>query len=99
MSIITPYMAHVNHHLWTDRQGIRRNGGADHRRTIQRRDWFATAQRSGIGNEGETIVNELIARTPGVIATVQAQLPANFPEAVAHPIFAGLAKAAKMLAV
>ena len=66
---------------------------------IQRRHWIATAQRSGIGDEGEAIVDELIARTAGVIATVQTQLPANFPELVSGPIFAGLAKAAKKLAM
>jgi len=65
---------------------------------IQRRHWIETAQRNGIGDEGEAIVNELRARTPGVIATVRTQLPADFPEAVSGPILAGLAKAAKKLA-
>lgn len=65
---------------------------------IQRRHWIETAQRNGIGDEGEAIVNELLARTPGVIATVRTQLPADFPEAVSGPILAGLAKAAKKLA-
>lgn len=66
---------------------------------IQRRHWIATAKRSGISNEGETIINELIARTPGVIAAVQEQLPKKFPEAIAGSILEGLAKAAKTLAV
>jgi serine/threonine-protein kinase HipA len=65
---------------------------------IQRRHWIATAQRSGIGSEGEAIINEMIARTPGVIALVQKQLPPDFPEAIGSPILAGLAKAAKKLA-
>ncbi len=65
---------------------------------IQRRHWIATAQRSGIGGEGEAIINELIARTPGVITVVQKQLPPHFPEAIASPILTGLAKAAKKLA-
>ncbi len=65
---------------------------------IQRRHWIATALRNGIGNEGEIIIDELIARTAGVIGTVQTQLPASFPEAVSGPILAGLSKAAKKLA-
>ena len=67
-------------------------------REIQRRHWIATAQRNGIGAEGEAIIDELIARTPGAIARVQEQLPRNFPLAIAEPILDGLAKAAKNLA-
>ena len=65
---------------------------------IQRRHWITTAQRSGIGNEGETIIYELIARTPGVIEAVQAKLPTGFPGEIAEPILMGLTKAAKRLA-
>ena len=65
---------------------------------IQRRHWIATAQRNGIGAEGENIINELIARTPGVIAMVQTQLPPDFPQSITGHILTGLAKAAKKLA-
>lgn len=65
---------------------------------IQRRHWIATAKRNGIGAEGAVILNELLARTPGVIARVQAELPAQFPEAIAGPILNGLANGAKRLA-
>ncbi len=65
---------------------------------IQRRHWIATAQRNGIGSEGEAIINAMIARTPSVITFVQKQLPPDFPEAIGSPILAGLAKAAKNLA-
>jgi serine/threonine-protein kinase HipA len=59
--------------------------------------WIATAKRNGIGQEGEVIINELIARTPGVVDWVQAQLPKGFPSAVAGPILDGLTVAARRL--
>ena len=59
--------------------------------------WIATAKRNGIGSEGEAIIDELIARTPAVVATVQSQLPPGFPANIAGPILDGLAKAAKKL--
>lgn len=65
---------------------------------IRRPHWIATAKRNGIGSEGEAIINELIARTPGAVSTVQSQLPRRFPLAIAGPILDGLTRAAKQLA-
>jgi serine/threonine-protein kinase HipA len=55
-----------------------------------------TAKRLGLG-DAETILNELIAQTPTVIAAVQAQLPADFPQNVAEPVFTGLQTSASQL--
>lgn len=65
---------------------------------IRRPHWIATAKRNGIGIEGKSIIDELIARTPGVVSAVQSQLPPGFPATIAGPILDGLTEAAKRLA-
>jgi serine/threonine-protein kinase HipA len=64
---------------------------------IQRRHWNIAASRNGLVHGGEDIINSLIKRTPEVIAKVQAQLPAGFPEVVAGSVFAGMQGAADNL--
>ncbi len=69
---------------------------------IQRRHWLALAARHGILTEAglpiASLVDEIAARTPAVIATVQARLPADFAAPVADAIFGGLQDAANRLA-
>jgi len=55
-----------------------------------------TAKRLGLG-DAQPILDELIAQTPTVIAAVQAQLPADFPQTVAEPVFTGLQTSASQL--
>ncbi|TWI13576.1 autotransporter domain-containing protein [Aerolutibacter ruishenii] len=61
---------------------------------IQRRHWLGLGKRFGVlddnGHGMETILDGLIARTPGVIADVEANLPKDFPEQVAGPVLRGL---------
>ena len=70
-------------------------------RDIHRRHWVALGTRHGITTEDgrgvEALIDELIERTPAVIAEVQGQLPAWFPQRVAAGIFGGLAGAARRL--
>lgn len=63
---------------------------------ITGRRMLLTAKRLGLG-DAQTILNELIAQTPTVIAAVQDQLPADFPQTVAEPVFAGLQTSASQL--
>ena len=63
---------------------------------ITGRRMLLTAKRLGLG-DAETILNELVAQTPTVIAAVQAQLPADFPQNVAEPVFTGLQTSASQL--
>lgn len=71
-------------------------------RDILRRHWLALGARHGIvtedGRQAQFILDDLVARTPGVIAAVQARLPANFPEQVADSILGGMQEAADRLA-
>lgn len=71
-------------------------------RDILRRHWLALGTRHGIvtedGREVQFILDDLIARTPGVVAAVRAKLPADFPEQVADGILDGLRDAANKLA-
>lgn len=62
-----------------------------------RRQWFTTASVCDFASEVETLITELIAQTPNVIASVSANLPDGFPGAVSDPILRGLVKAAEQL--
>ena len=63
-------------------------------RDVLRRHWNVMAQRNGLGPSAEHILEDLIAKTPQVIARVAAKLPAGFPERVSSSIFDGLQDAA-----
>lgn len=71
-------------------------------RDILRRHWVALGARHGVltedGREVQFLMDDLIMRTPQIIANVSAQLPAGFPEQVASTIFDGLRDAARSLA-
>ncbi|MCP9793320.1 type II toxin-antitoxin system HipA family toxin [Vulcanococcus limneticus Candia 3F8] len=63
---------------------------------ITGRRMLLTAKRLGLG-DAQPLLHELIAQTPTVIAAVQAQLPADFPQTVAEPVFTGLQTSASQL--
>jgi hypothetical protein len=58
---------------------------------------LSTAGRMGLGAEAEALVADLVERTPGVFATVQAELPSGFPESLATAILEGLQRSAERL--
>jgi serine/threonine-protein kinase HipA len=66
--------------------------------TILPRHWEETAQRCGIRSAYESIIGDLVERTPDVVRTVSAQLPKTFPDSVATPILKGLGAASTRLA-
>ncbi len=74
----------IRHYLWNE---------------IFRRHWLQTARQCGVGSRAEDLIEELIARTPDVTATVGGQLPADFPVAVSEPVLDGLAESARKLRV
>ena len=63
---------------------------------ITGRRMLLTAKRLGLG-DAQPLLNALITQTPTVIAAVQAQLPADFPQTVAEPVFTGLQTSASQL--
>lgn len=69
---------------------------------IMRRHWVQLGRQFGViapnGANADIVIDELVGRTPGVIRSVQAQLPDAFPHDVADSIFAGLQAAADKLA-
>ncbi len=65
--------------------------------TIQRRHFNSTAQKVGYGENAEPLLQELVARTPEVVAQVQAELPQGFSQRVADKVLGGLLKAARAL--
>lgn len=64
---------------------------------IQPRHWLSTANKIGLSATVEEDIADLVARTPGVVKTVNAALPKSFPRGVADPVFDGLTQAAEKL--
>jgi serine/threonine-protein kinase HipA len=64
---------------------------------IQPRHWVSTANKIGLSATVEEDIADLVARTPGVVKTVNAALPKSFPRGVADPVFDGLTQAAEKL--
>jgi serine/threonine-protein kinase HipA len=71
-------------------------------RDILRRHWITVGTEHGVVNPDgkgvEHVLDDLVARTPGVVKTVRALLPAGFPMHVADSILNGLQEAADKLA-
>lgn len=71
-------------------------------REILRRHWLTVGAEHGVvapdGRGAEAVVDDLVARTPGVVMPVRALLPAGFPMYVADTIFNGLQEVADKLA-
>lgn len=65
---------------------------------IQRRHWSVVAKRNAMGGDFEAVIEDILAKTPGVVDAVRTRLPQGFPELVAGPIFEGLLLQAKRLA-
>ncbi|MFZ1731385.1 MAG: type II toxin-antitoxin system HipA family toxin [Bacteroidota bacterium] len=64
---------------------------------IQRRHWEETAARCGFASEIDSVLEEIVSRTPAAIQTVEAELPNRFPSAVSEPILEGLLAAMKRI--
>jgi serine/threonine-protein kinase HipA len=64
---------------------------------IQRRHFNSTGKKVGYGESAEPLLEELIARTPAVVAQVQADLPKGFSQEVADKVLGGLLNAARAL--
>lgn len=64
---------------------------------IQRRHFNSTAQKVGYASAAESIIEEILARTPAAIAEAQAELPPDFSSRVADAVLGGLEQAARTL--
>jgi serine/threonine-protein kinase HipA len=64
---------------------------------IQRRHWNGVAKANGMGEDFESVIQQVISQTPRVLEAVSARLPAGFPSAVSEPIFNGLLAQTKRL--
>jgi serine/threonine-protein kinase HipA len=65
--------------------------------SIQRRHFNSTAKEVGYGANAESLLQDVIARTPAVVEKVRGELPAGFSEKVADKILGGLLAAARQL--
>jgi len=64
---------------------------------IRRRHFNATAARCGVGDTAEPLIEEALAATPNVIASVQRDIPDGFPAHVLDTVLRGLADSARRL--
>lgn len=64
---------------------------------ITRRHFNATARACGFGVDMESIINEIVAKTPSVIASAGAGLPDGFPAGLFASVTTRLQKAAKQM--
>lgn len=66
---------------------------------IQRRHWIHHGELTGLGRgHVESIMDDIISRTPGVIERVAALLPGTFPHQLAECIFEGIQRQCGRLA-
>ncbi|HSW14376.1 MAG TPA: type II toxin-antitoxin system HipA family toxin [Solimonas sp.] len=68
-----------------------------HMHNIQRRHFNSTAKKVGFGENAELLLQELVARTPEVVAQVRAELPDDFSQPLADTVLGGLLSAAQAL--
>lgn len=64
---------------------------------IERRHFNLTARACGLGADMESIVDEVIGKTPNVIEQVEGKLPKDFPASLFDSVTTGLRKAGKRL--
>jgi len=64
---------------------------------IYPRHFRVVAAKLGLAGQIDSILEEILAATPGVIRDVGAMLPTQFPQLVAETIFAGLEKSAEKM--
>ncbi len=64
---------------------------------IRRRHFNDLAARCGLGETAEPLIEDILAATPAVIASVQQDLPKGFPQRVLGAILKGLSQSAKQL--
>jgi serine/threonine-protein kinase HipA len=65
--------------------------------TMQRQHWLDTAKLCGAEHIMQTIMDETLHSLPQVLDCLERQLPQDFPQDVAQPIFNGMRKAALRL--
>lgn len=66
-------------------------------KNIQRRRFNAMAAQCGVAETAEPLIEDTLAATPGVIASVQKDLLQDFPQQVLDAILQGLMKSAEQL--
>jgi len=66
--------------------------------TIRRRHFTHTARLCGFEAEIHAVLDDLLIRIPDAVSGISNELPADFPGAVADPIFEGFLAAADRLA-
>ena len=65
---------------------------------ILRRHFNETAALVGIGESAEPFIEDVLKRTPNVVASMQREIPNGFPQGVLDKILSGITDSAKKLA-
>ena len=64
---------------------------------IHPRHFYAVAEKFGLGDEIETVIDEILTETPEVLKSMVTILPDDFPQQVADTIFDGLQASADQI--
>ena len=64
---------------------------------IQRRHFNSLAARCGLDETAEPLIEDILEATPAVIASVQKDLPKDYPQHVLDAILEGLSQSARRL--
>jgi serine/threonine-protein kinase HipA len=65
--------------------------------SIQRRHFETLAKRLGLGAAASALIDEMAARTPGVIDSIQEAIPRGFPQSLLDRVLDGLRKSSRKL--
>jgi serine/threonine-protein kinase HipA len=76
---------------------VRGKNKHNHLKSIQRRHFNAMAAHCGVGETAESLIKDILAATPVVIASVQKALPEGFPQHLLDAVLQGLMKSAAQL--
>jgi serine/threonine-protein kinase HipA len=87
----------ANHLSWHDAKlamAFRSTNAHYKLKEIYPRHFYSVAKKLGLLGEIDSMIEEILAATPTVIATVSTMVPEKFPQQVADAIFVGLKESA-----
>ena len=80
----------------SNRSGSELRGDRDQCRIVP--DRHAAAALIGIAENAEPLIEEILKRTPGVVTSIQREVPDGFPQNVLDGILSGLTNSSRRLA-
>ncbi|MEX2524862.1 MAG: type II toxin-antitoxin system HipA family toxin [Gammaproteobacteria bacterium] len=64
---------------------------------MMKRHWYATAEDCGMGEQNESLIEDVALRAQTIRPDIEQLIPAEFPSKISDPVIEGMEKAAKTL--